>query len=84
MYRAENGIGRLTLNRPERHNALVPELLEDLGRALDQCRQDLPPYWLSTLPAHLFSPVVTWPVCTILREQTGTPMPAPWQAPSTR
>ncbi len=42
IYRVENGIGRLTLNRPERHNALVPELLEDLGRALGQCRQDLP------------------------------------------
>ncbi len=42
IYRVENAIGRLTLNRPERHNALVPELLEDLQRALDQCRQDLP------------------------------------------
>ncbi|MGM0571799.1 enoyl-CoA hydratase/isomerase family protein [Marinobacter sp.] len=42
IYRAENGIGRLTLNRPERHNALVPELLEDLSRALDRCRQQPP------------------------------------------
>ncbi|WP_189571456.1 enoyl-CoA hydratase/isomerase family protein [Marinobacter zhanjiangensis] len=42
IYRQSNGIGRLTLNRAERHNALVPELLEDLSRALEQCRQESP------------------------------------------
>lgn len=42
-YRLEDGIGRLTLNRPERHNALVPELLADLREALARCREDLPP-----------------------------------------
>lgn len=42
IYREENGIARLTLNRPERHNALVPELLEDLSHALEQCRRQPP------------------------------------------
>ncbi|SFR68437.1 2-(1,2-epoxy-1,2-dihydrophenyl)acetyl-CoA isomerase [Marinobacter daqiaonensis] len=42
LYRLEAGIARLTLNRPERHNALVPELLRDLRRALAQCGQDRP------------------------------------------
>jgi 2-(1,2-epoxy-1,2-dihydrophenyl)acetyl-CoA isomerase len=30
----EDGVATITLNRPERHNALVPELLEDLRVAL--------------------------------------------------
>lgn len=42
IYRHEGGIARLTLNRPERHNALVPELLDDLMQALTQCRHDRP------------------------------------------
>lgn len=42
-YRLEDGIGRLTLNRPERHNALVPELLKDFREALASCREDQPP-----------------------------------------
>jgi 2-(1,2-epoxy-1,2-dihydrophenyl)acetyl-CoA isomerase len=42
IYRQENGIGRLTLNRPERHNALIPELLEGLSLALEKCRQESP------------------------------------------
>ena len=29
-------VARLNLNRPERHNALVPELLQELNEALDQ------------------------------------------------
>ncbi len=29
---AANGVGTITLNRPERHNSLVPELLESLNR----------------------------------------------------
>jgi 2-(1,2-epoxy-1,2-dihydrophenyl)acetyl-CoA isomerase len=31
-YGAENGVGWITLNRPERHNSLVPELVESLIR----------------------------------------------------
>ena len=42
IYRQEGGIARLTLNRPERHNALVPELLDDLKDALDQCQREQP------------------------------------------
>lgn len=42
VYREENGIGRLTLNRPERHNALIPALLDDLSRALEHCRLEPP------------------------------------------
>ncbi|MFL1407335.1 enoyl-CoA hydratase/isomerase family protein [Marinobacter sp. M1N3S26] len=42
IYRQEGGIARLTLNRPERHNALVPELLDDLKEALAQCRREQP------------------------------------------
>ena len=33
-------ITTLTLNRPERHNSLVPELLVELLRALDYDRAD--------------------------------------------
>lgn len=41
-YTLENDVARITLNRPERHNALVPELLNDLARALTRCREDAP------------------------------------------
>lgn len=36
-YTETDGIGRLALNRPERHNALVPELLDALAGALAHC-----------------------------------------------
>ncbi|MFC4260829.1 enoyl-CoA hydratase/isomerase family protein [Marinobacter lacisalsi] len=42
IYRQEGDVARLTLNRPERHNALVPELLDDLKEALTQCRREQP------------------------------------------
>lgn len=32
----EGGVARLTLNRPARHNSLVPELLDDFHAALDR------------------------------------------------
>ncbi len=32
VFKAANGVGTITLNRPERHNSLVPELLESLIR----------------------------------------------------
>lgn len=38
-FEREGDLARLTLARPERHNALVPELLDDLLRGLVQCRQ---------------------------------------------
>lgn len=38
----ENGIARLTLNRPERHNSLVPELVESLNQAIDQATRANP------------------------------------------
>lgn len=41
-FAAENGIGRITLNRPERHNSLVPDLLESLiGNIEAASRADL-------------------------------------------
>ena len=42
LYRQEDGIAYLTLNRPSRHNALVPELLGALRDALAQCRASPP------------------------------------------
>lgn len=38
----ENGAAQITLNRPDRRNALTPDLLEDLNDALDAvCREDV-------------------------------------------
>lgn len=39
-YRAGGGIARVTLNRPDRLNAISPELLEDLDRACDAVEAD--------------------------------------------
>lgn len=41
-YHTEDGVACLTLNRPSRHNALVPELLDELLDKLDVCRQERP------------------------------------------
>lgn len=41
-YTQVDGIATLTLDRPERHNALVPELLDGMRDALDRCRRDRP------------------------------------------
>lgn len=54
-YRLENGVGRLTLNRPERHNALVPELLTDIREALVRCRDDMPPMLIIDAAGKSFS-----------------------------
>lgn len=34
-----DGVARITLNRPQRHNSLVPELIEELNDALDKVRR---------------------------------------------
>ncbi len=39
-YRVESGIARITLNRPEKRNALSPELIAELGAALDDSAHD--------------------------------------------
>jgi enoyl-CoA hydratase/carnithine racemase len=39
-YRAGGGIARVTLNRPDRLNAISPELLQDLDRACDAVEAD--------------------------------------------
>jgi enoyl-CoA hydratase len=39
-YAATDGIARLTLNRPEKHNAIDGVLLDDLARALDTADAD--------------------------------------------
>lgn len=36
-YQTDGDIARITLTRPERHNALVPELLDGLLDALEEC-----------------------------------------------
>jgi 2-(1,2-epoxy-1,2-dihydrophenyl)acetyl-CoA isomerase len=42
LIAVEDRVARLTLNRPARHNSLVPELLDDLHAALDRIeREDL-------------------------------------------
>lgn len=41
-YRRDGDLARITLNRPQRHNALVPELLDTLRNALAQCLEDKP------------------------------------------
>lgn len=41
-YAENDGIARLTLARPERHNALVPELLEPLLATLQRCQESPP------------------------------------------
>jgi len=40
MYASDGGIAVITLNRPHRLNAVVPELVEQLCEALDQARAD--------------------------------------------
>lgn len=41
-YQLDGELARITLNRPQRHNALVPELLDGLRAALARCREDRP------------------------------------------
>jgi enoyl-CoA hydratase len=40
LYEAGEGVATLTLNRPDRLNTIVPELIEDLHGALEQASQD--------------------------------------------
>ncbi|MEQ1947715.1 MAG: enoyl-CoA hydratase-related protein [Bryobacteraceae bacterium] len=40
LYKVESRIARITLNRPEKRNALTPELLESLQAALDRAAKD--------------------------------------------
>src|ERR1041385_5212335 len=40
LYEAGEGVATLTLNRPERLNAITPELIEDLRGALGQAWED--------------------------------------------
>lgn len=40
LYRREGGIARITLNRPEKRNALNAEVIAALGEALDRSAQD--------------------------------------------
>ena len=42
LYQNQDGLARLTLNRPERHNALVPELLDALADALARAHGEAP------------------------------------------
>ena len=36
LYERDGAVATLTLNRPERLNAIVPELIDDLEAALDR------------------------------------------------
>jgi enoyl-CoA hydratase len=40
LYSVSDGVARLVMNRPERHNALGYQLLDDLDAALDAAEQD--------------------------------------------
>jgi methylglutaconyl-CoA hydratase len=40
LYRVESGIARITLNRPEKRNALNPEMLRELANALTKSAKD--------------------------------------------
>ena len=40
-YTAEGAVGTIAVNRPQALNALNSEVLEDLGRALDQVDQSV-------------------------------------------
>ena len=40
LYESDGVIGRITLNRPEKRNALSTELLQDFNRALDRFEAD--------------------------------------------
>ena len=40
LVSVDNGVATVTLNRPERHNSLVPELLSQLLDALSVCARD--------------------------------------------
>jgi methylglutaconyl-CoA hydratase len=40
IYQVEHGIAHITLNRPERRNALVPELISELRGAVDAAARD--------------------------------------------
>ena len=36
-FQLEHGVGRITLNDPEEHNTLSPQMMEELSKALDRC-----------------------------------------------
>ena len=40
LFKKENQIGFITINRPEAYNALTPELFGELGEAIEQVRKD--------------------------------------------
>jgi len=40
LTRIEGPVATVTLNRPERHNSLVPGFLRDLGAAITACEAD--------------------------------------------
>jgi methylglutaconyl-CoA hydratase len=40
LYSVESGIARITLNRPEKRNALNPEMLRELAKSLTKSAQD--------------------------------------------
>ncbi len=40
LYQVADGVATITLNRPDRHNAMTPEMLIRLGRAWDDVRQN--------------------------------------------
>ncbi len=40
LHEVDGGLGRITLNRPEKRNALSLEMLEGLSRAIDVVRED--------------------------------------------
>ena len=40
IFREEDGVATITLNRPEARNAITPDMMQGLARALEQCAKD--------------------------------------------
>ena len=40
LKKSENGVSEITLNQPEKHNALSPNMIKDLSESFDQLKDD--------------------------------------------
>ena len=52
----ENGIAWVTLNRPDKRNAMSPQLHYDMGDVLDELEHDEAKCWCSPAPAKPCAP----------------------------
>lgn len=40
VFQKYNGIGRISINRPEKHNAFTPDTVQEMIDAMNKCRED--------------------------------------------